>query len=67
MEVGAIVDNIIAILLKCLAKYGGLLVEKLDSRWVNNGCDGDFVFERCCIGITSQLKSCVTLLSIGVH
>ncbi len=67
MEVGAIVDNIIAILLKCLAKYGGLLVEKLDSRWVNNGCDGDFVFERRCIGITSQLKSCVTLLLIGVH
>jgi len=31
VEVGAIANNIIAILLKCMAKYGGLLVEKLDS------------------------------------
>jgi hypothetical protein len=67
VEVGAIANNIIAILLKCMAKYGGLLVEKLDSRWVNIGCDRDFVFERHRIGVTSQLKSCVTLFLIGVH
>jgi hypothetical protein len=44
VEVGAIANNIIAILLKCMAKYRGPLVEKLDSWWVNIGCDGEFVF-----------------------
>jgi hypothetical protein len=31
VEVGAIANNITAIFLKYMAKYGGLLVEKLDS------------------------------------
>jgi hypothetical protein len=38
-----------------MAKYGELLLEKLDSWRVNNGCDGDFVFERHRIGLTSQV------------
>jgi hypothetical protein len=44
VEVGAIANDIIAILLKCMAKYGGLFVEKLDSLWLNIGRDGEFVF-----------------------
>jgi hypothetical protein len=34
VEVGAIVNNITGIHLKCMAKYGGLLVEEFGSWWV---------------------------------
>jgi hypothetical protein len=34
MEMGATTNHIIAILLKCIAKYGGVLNEKFGSRWV---------------------------------
>jgi hypothetical protein len=44
VEMGATTNHIIAICLKCIAKYGGILNEKFGSRWVCLGCGGDCVF-----------------------
>jgi hypothetical protein len=34
VEMGATTNHIIAILLKCIVKYGGVLNDKFGSRWV---------------------------------
>jgi hypothetical protein len=47
VKVSAHVNNIIANLLKCMAKYGRTLNEQLDPMWVCFGCDED-----CCKDIT---------------
>jgi hypothetical protein len=65
VEANATIYNIIAILLKCMAKYGQLLVEKLGSRWVCIGCDKNSMFQG--IKVTSQLKSRVIPFLISLH
>jgi hypothetical protein len=45
VEVGAIANNIITILLKCITKNGKVLDEEFGSRWVCLGCDGNYVFQ----------------------
>jgi hypothetical protein len=59
--------NITIVLLKCMAKYGGLLVEKFGSQWVCIGCDKNFVFQIHYIKVTFQLKYHVIPFLIGVH
>jgi len=39
VQVDATRNNIIVILLKCIAKYGKKLDEDFGSSWVCNGCD----------------------------
>lgn len=67
VEVGVTTINITIVLFKCMAKYGGLLVEKLGSQWVCIGCDKNFVFQIHYIKVTSQLKYRVIPFLIGVH
>jgi len=45
MEVGAIANNIIPILLKCITKNGKVLDEEFGSRWACLDCDGNYVFQ----------------------
>jgi hypothetical protein len=42
--VNAIANNIILILLKCMAKYRGASIEELAWQWVCIGFDGKYVF-----------------------
>ncbi len=56
MEMGANVNNIVAILLKCMVKYWGVFNEVFGSRWVWLGCDGDFMFQGHHTFVISQLK-----------
>jgi hypothetical protein len=52
---GAITYTIVAIL-KCIIKYGGVLDEKLRSRWwVCFDYDRDFMFQERRIGLILQL------------
>jgi len=67
VEVGVTTINIIVVLLKCMAKYGGLLVENFGSWWVCIGCDKKFVFQIHYIKVTFQLKYHVIPYLIGVH
>ncbi len=64
---GVTTININVILLKWMAKYGELLVEKCGSWWVCISCDKKFVFQGNYIKVTFQLKSHVTPFLIGVH
>jgi hypothetical protein len=45
VEMGAILDNIKAIILNAMGKYGGLTNEAMASKWVCFGCNGDYVFQ----------------------
>jgi len=65
VEANATTNNIIAIFLKCMVKYGQLLVKKFGSWWMCIGCDKDFMFQGT--KVTSQQKSCVTIFLISVH
>jgi hypothetical protein len=53
---GAIVWNIMVIILYNVVKFGGLVKEQLISLWVCLGCDIYFVFQGHCIGVISQIK-----------
>jgi hypothetical protein len=53
VEVGAIINYITTILLKCMVKYGGVLCDEFHSRWVCLGCYGDYVFLKHYIGVIS--------------
>jgi hydrogenase/urease accessory protein HupE len=64
--VGAIVENIIAIILQSIVKFGGLVEEQLASCWVCFGCDKDSMFQGHHIGITMQVKENTTPYFIGV-
>jgi hypothetical protein len=46
VQVDSTRNNIIAILLKCIAKYGKKLDEDFGSRWVCNGYDQHFFLWR---------------------
>jgi hypothetical protein len=37
-------DNIFSLMLKCLVEYGGLGLEELVGKLINNGCNGRSVF-----------------------
>jgi hypothetical protein len=52
MEVGAIANNIIPILLKCITKNGKVLDEEFGSRWACLDCDGNYVFQGHHIKVT---------------
>jgi hypothetical protein len=44
VEVKATLNNIKAIILNVMGKYGGLSNETMVSKWSCLGCDGDYVF-----------------------
>lgn len=52
VEVGAIANNIIEILLKWITKYGKVLDEEFGSRWVCLGSHGNYVFQGYHIKVT---------------
>jgi hypothetical protein len=43
--VSTMFDNVLRLLLKTLAKFGGLGMEKLIGKVVNMGCDGSNIFQ----------------------
>jgi hypothetical protein len=53
---GAIVGNIMVIILYNVVKFGGLVEEQLTSLWVCLGCNIYFVSQGLCIGVISQIK-----------
>jgi hypothetical protein len=44
VEMGATLDNIKAVILNAMGRYGGFTNEAMASKWVFLGCNGDFVF-----------------------
>lgn len=45
VEMGATIDNIIAIILQTLIKFVGLVENQITTWWVCFGCDDDYVFQ----------------------
>ncbi len=56
IQMGAIVGNIMVIILYNVVKFGGLVEEQLTFLWVCLGCDIYFMFQGHCIGVISQIK-----------
>jgi hypothetical protein len=56
---GAIVGNIMVIILYNVVKFGGLVEKQFTSLWVCLGCDIYFVFQGHCIGVISQIKKSI--------
>ncbi len=54
VEMGVTLNNIEAIILNAMGRYGGLTNEAMASKWVYLGCDGDFVFQGIWIGVITQ-------------
>jgi len=50
-----------------MVKYGGILCDEFDLRWVCLICYGNFEFQEHCFQVTSQFKSKVTPFFISVH
>jgi hypothetical protein len=51
VEMGTIVNNIKAVILNAMGRYGALTNETMASKWVCLGCDGDYVFHGIQTGV----------------
>jgi hypothetical protein len=67
VEMGATLDNITAIILNAMGKYGGLTNEAMASKWVCFGCNGDYVFQGIRIGVITQIREQTTPYLINAH
>ncbi len=60
-------DNIFSLMLKCLVEYGGLRLEELVGKLINNGCNGSNVLYGHKLGATLQFKEKVAPFATMVH
>jgi hypothetical protein len=67
MDMSTTFDNIFSLMLKSLVEYGGLRLDELVGKLINNGCNGNSVFWGLKLGVTLQLKEEVALFVTRVH